>query len=384
MFNRLPTAWLQLKAEKIRLLIAIAGISFAVILIFMQLGLRNALFESSVRLHNNLQGDVFLINPRSNALVAMESFTERRLGQVLAFDEVEFVCPIYVDFAQWKNPDTKKTRNIFVIGFDVRYSVFSLPGVKNNLDKLRFPDTLLFDVASRPEFGKISQKFEEGKTIYTELRRRNVKVAGLFQMGASFGADGNLITSDLNFLRIFTSRRKGLIDIGVIKLQQGKNVEDLVKKIRNLLPKDVKVLSKQDFINFEKTYWQTSTAIGFIFDLGVIIGLIVGIVIVYQILYTDVSNHLAEYATLKAIGYTQTYLLSVVFQESCIIAVLGYIPGLFLSLALYKLTRNATLLPIAMELTRGLFVLKLTFMMCFTAGFFAMRKLKYADPADIF
>jgi putative ABC transport system permease protein len=107
-------------------------------------------------------------------------------------------------------------------------------------------------------------------------------------------------------------------------------------------------------------------------------------VIVYQILYTDVSDHLAEYATLKAMGYTDTYLLGVVFQEAILLAGLGYIPAFALAVLLYDLTANATLLPIAMTFNRAVLVLLLAVSMCFISGAIAVRRLRAADPADIF
>jgi putative ABC transport system permease protein len=113
-------------------------------------------------------------------------------------------------------------------------------------------------------------------------------------------------------------------------------------------------------------------------------GFVVGTVIVYQILYSEVSDHLAEYATLKAMGYTQTYLLIVVFQEALILATIGYIPGFTFGMILYTMARNATLLPILMTTSRALMVLTLTILMCFISGGIAVRKLRSADPADIF
>lgn len=380
----IPLAWLQLVREKIRLLVALAGIAFAVILMFMQLGFRDALFDSTVRLHTQLQTDIVLISPQSESLVAMESFSQRRLYQALGFEGVELISPLYLDFDFWKNPQTRGTRSILVIGTDPEDRVFDLPGVEQSLDRIKLPDIVLFDQNSRAEFGPIPTEFNQGKTITTEVGGRRVTVGGLFELGASFAADGNLITSDLNFLRLFDERLKGLIDIGLIQLKPGMNPEQVVKDLQAGLPKDVEVLSKQGFIEFEKNYWATSTAIGFIFTLGTAMGFIVGTVIVYQILYTDVSDHLAEYATLKAMGYPDFYFFSVVFQEALILSVLGYIPGFAICLGLYDLTRDATALPIAMTLSRGLNVLILTVLMCCVSGVIAVRKVQTADPADIF
>ncbi|TRU07980.1 MAG: FtsX-like permease family protein [Microcystis sp. Msp_OC_L_20101000_S702] len=387
--TKLATAWLQLKHQKVRLLVALSGVIFSVVIIFMQLGIRDALFDSAVRFHQSLQGDIFLISPRSTALIAMKSFPERRLLQSLAFDEVDYVSPIYLDFAQWKNPNTRNYwRNIFVLGINLRYPVLNLSGITENIEKLKMPNTVLFDQGSRSEFGTIAQDFRRDGSVSTELGNpngnRKVNVVGLFQFGTSFGSDGNLVTSHINFLRIFDNRQKGFIDVGLIKLKPDQDIQKTLEKLRKYFPKDVRVLSKSEFVNFEKKYWQTSTAIGFIFNLGVALGIIVGVVVVYQILYTNVSEHLSEYATLKAMGYRHRYLLSMVLQQAFLIAVLGYIPGFLIANIQYEFTKNATLLPVNMSLDRAVFVFILTLVMAFVSGATAVKKLQDADPADIF
>ncbi len=381
---KIPLAWLQLSRERMRLLVAIAGISFADILMFMQLGFRDALFDSAVTLHKNLQGDIFLISPQSTATIAMKSFPARRLYQTRGFEGVKSITPVYMDFGLWKNPETRATRSILILGFNPTQSILNLPGITNNLNKIKLPDVVLFDDASRPEFGPIRQWVKQGKDVTTEVRSRRIRIGGLFTLGASFGADGNIVTSDLNFLRLYPLREKGLIDIGIIKLEPEASLKDVIKNLKQNLPNDVKILSKEEFVEFEKKYWETSTAIGFIFALGTTMGFIVGIVIVYQILYTDVAAHLPEYATLKAMGYRTRYLLIVVFQEALILSILGYLPGCILAIGLYNLTRGATQLPMVMTLARAVIVLILTIIMCSISGAIAIRKLQAADPADIF
>ena len=386
MIRKIPLAWLQLTREKTRLAVALAGIAFADILMFMQLGFRDALFEGNVQLHKSLKGEIVLINPQSEALLSMETFSQRRLYQALAVKEVKSVHPIYVDFTGWKNPQTQKLRSIQVVGFNPKEHVFNLPGIQQNVEKIKLRDVLLFDRGSRAEFGEVATNIDQGKTIITEVGGRQIKVKGTFQLGTSFGADGNLITSDLNFIRLFNNerRKQGLIDIGLIKLKPGANTEVVLENLRNYLPKDVKVLSKQEFIDFEKSYWASSTPIGFIFAFGTVIAFIVGTVIVYQILYSEVSDHLPEYATLKAIGYTQNYLLFVIFKEALILACLGYMPGFAFAIFQYKMASDATLLPIVMTGSRAVLVLILTILMCSISGVIAVRKLRSADPADIF
>ncbi|MBV6627628.1 MAG: ABC transporter permease DevC [Rivularia sp. (in: Bacteria)] len=381
---KLPLAWLQLKREASRLAVALAGIAFADVLMFMQLGFRDSLYYSNVRFHNSLQGEIVLINRQTSAILSMKRFSQKRLYQALDLESVESVHPIYVDYTSWKNPQNGIPRNLLVIGINPQHNIFALPGLKQNLNKIQLPNVVLYDRSSRREYGPVVAQFEQGNDVKAEVRRKLVKVGGLFTLGASFGSDGNLITSDLNFLRIFVNRQPGLIDIGLIKLKPGADANLVAQQLRSYLNDDVKVLTKQEFVDFEKNFWASSTAIGFIFTLGTIMGFIVGTVIVYQILYTEVSDHLVEYATLKAIGYSHNYFLVVILQEAFILAVLGYLPGLAFALFLYEQARAATLLPVFMSYSRAVMVLFLTILMCFISGTIAVRKLKSADPADIF
>jgi putative ABC transport system permease protein len=379
-----PLAWLQLKHAKVRLIIAILGISFADILMFMQLGFKDSLFDSSVILHQRLNGDLFLVNPQSNSIVAMRNFSKQYLYKSLAVEGVASASPVYLEFAFWKNPFNYTSRAILVLGVNPRYQTFNFLESANNLNILKMQDVILFDRQSRPEYGAIPEKFKLKKSvIHVELRERRIRVGGLFQLGTSFSSDGNVLTSDLNFIRIF-KRDIDLIEIGVIKLKPHADLLTTQKVIRQFLPQNIIVLTHEEFMNSEKKYWQNSTAIGFIFSLGTAMGFMVGVVIVYQILYANVADHLSEYATLKAMGYGDYYFLNVVLQEAIILAFLGYMPGLLMSIFLYSLTASATSLPLIMTFTKIVTVFVFTVFMCFFSGVIAMNKLKEADPADCF
>ena len=384
MSRKLFLAWLQLSRERVRLLVALAGIGFAVILMFMQIGFQAALYKSATRVHESINADLVLINPRSRALISMNNFSRRRLYQALSFDGVESINSVYVGLGTWKSPESSRDRAILVLGIDPTKITLHIPEINQYLAQLKLEDVAILDRISRPEFKPFITEVAQGKVITPEINGRRIKVVGLFTVGSSFGSDALLITSDVNFLRIFKSRDPGEISIGLIKLKPGVNIETVAQDIKKNLPNDIQVLTHDEFVEFEKTYWQKNTAIGFVFTLGTIMGFIVGSVIVYQVLYTNVTDHLAEYATLKAMGYRDIYLLKMVFQEAIILGVLGYIPGFAITLGLYDLTKKATSLPMAMDIGRGLMVLILTILMCFISGAIAVRKLQAADPADIF
>ncbi len=387
-FLGIPLPWLQLTREKPRLLVALAGVAFANLLLFIQFGLRDSLYDTAVQIHRHLQADLVLVNPGVNNLIDInypnQSIAKRRLEQVRAFEGIKSVSPLYSAFVVWKNPETRRSRPLIVFGFEPDKPAFALPEVTQQLDKLKLPDAVLFDRSSRLEFGPVAREFEQGKRVTTEVNNRKIKVAGLFTLGGSvFSSDGLLMTSELNFRRI-TSRSLDKPSLGLIKLEPGVDAQRVRARLASYLPGDVAVMTLEDFVNLEKKYWQDSSSIGYTFTLGAILGFIVGSVIVYQVLYSDVSTHLGEYATLKAMGYTNIYLLGIVFQEALLLSILGYIPGFFLSLGIYSLIVQSARLPIAMELGRAIIVFFLTVLMCILAGVLAVRKLREADPADIY
>ena len=384
MIKRVPLAWLQLTHHKGRFLIALAGVAFAVILMFMQLGFQDALYEDAITIHETLKADLILISPKSVALFGTSSFPLRRLYDALEVDGVATASPFYIGGGQWKNPQNQSSRGITILAFNPDKPVFNLAEINDDLDNIRRADVVLFDRLSRAEYGQIATEFSQGRSVSTEVNGRKIRVGGLFALGGGvMSADGLLISSDLNFSRI-RGDNLSEINLGLLALEQEANREQVRRQLMSNLPKDVKVMSKSEFLDFEQNYWKKSSPIGFIFSVGLSMGVFIGGVIVYQILYTDVTNHLAEYATLKAMGYNDGYLLMTVLQEALLLATLGFIPGLIISIGLYDLTKDAARLPMATNLERVVFILGLTVLMCFVSGAIAVRKLRAVDPANIF
>jgi putative ABC transport system permease protein len=375
---------MQLKKEKVRFLVAIAGVAFAALLMLMQLGFRSAMFESAVRYHTTLDYDVVLISAETTFLPNPVSFAKRRLYQTLGVEGVASIAPVYADPGIWKNPFTHVTRPLLVIGFDPDDRVLPLPDVQAQVDAIRLQDAVLFDGLSRPEFGPVATTVASNGPLSVELNNRRVQVVGTFRQGSSFGIDGSVLTSDANFLRIFPRRSPGLIDLGLIRLRPGADPDRVRDAIRELLPGDVRVFTRADYVKFERDYWDQTTPIGYVFGFGVLMAIVVGAIIVYQILFADVADHLAEYATLKAMGYPDRFLFAVVLEQAAILAALGFLPGAAAAWWLYGQAGQATRLPLELTPERAISVLGLTFGMCVVSGLLALRKLRGADPAEIF
>jgi putative ABC transport system permease protein len=385
MARAVPYAWLQLSHDRLKLLAAIGGIAFAIMLVFMQLGLRAALFDSSVRLHRGMDYDLVMLSPRTTFLAQTKSFPRNRLYQVAAFEQVASVVPVYVFLARYFYAGTPDThRKVLAIGIDPSAGSIRLTGVDEQRRDLQMPDTVLMDRYSRNEFYQAVADQQAGQRVELLLNDRTVTLSGLFDLGTSFGIDGSIITSDLNFQRIFPDRGPGLVELGLIRLHPGADLAEVQRQIIERIPDDVLVLTQDEYVQREVSYWNSSTPIGYIFTLGAVIGILVGLIIVYQILFADVQTHVAEYATLKAMGYTHGYLRGLVFKEAVILSVLGFIPALALSLLLYSQAAEATQLPMEMTWQRAALVFAVTVAMCCFSGMLAIRKLRGLDPAEVF
>lgn len=376
-------AWLLLTRQKMRFLIASAGISFACILIFMQLGFLEALFVGASKPHNLLNADLVLAHPKLQTFFSPKSFPRARLFQANGLAEVSSVSPLRLGTLQWRNPETHQLRAILIFGVDPNRTSFTIPEVQDSLPALKRFRRVLFDQASRAEYGDIARLLKGG-TVEVELNNKVVTVAGLFKIGASFAADGTVITSDTTYPFIFGQKNSNEVELGLIKVKTDANIDSVKKSLDRMFGREVAVYTKAQFAEVEKRYWSESTGVGFIFGLGVVVGFIVGVVVVYQILHSDVADHLQEYATLKAMGYTDNYLLQVVFKESIILSLTGFIPSYAIALLLYRLAEESTSMPIFMTNERGALVYVLAATMCLISASIALQKLRQADPAEVF
>lgn len=380
----LPIGWLQLRHRPLRLLVALLGISFAVLLIMMQLGFRSALFESAVRYHERLNYDIALFSTDSVFIVRPQPFSIRRLYQALGDADVTAVSPLYIFPAVWKNPWNNDRRSISAYGFNPEDPILDTPGFEEHRRKLRKHDVVLFDARSRPEFGPVADAVSGGEAVVTEVNDREIEVVGLFEMGTSFGIDGAIMTSSDNWLRLFPERSRNDIQLGLIELREGADANAARDRLRAYLPRDVLVMTKADFVEREKEYWNSATPIGYIFAFGAIMGFVVGAIIVYQILFADVSEHLNEYATLRALGYPNRFVSGIVIQQAVILGVLGFLPGLAAVAWLYGKAAAATNLPLYVTSDRSLTVFIMTLAMCAISALLALRKVRRLDPAEVF
>lgn len=384
LLGRLPIGWLQLTHNRTRLVAALAGVAFANILILMQLGFLGALIGSIRLPYDQMQADILISASDMNTLVDGSPLPRQRMFEALAVEGVIAVAPLYYGKIDWKQPDGT-IRALDTFGIDPERQSFRQPAIDDRRAEMTMLDIALIDRRTRNVRKEVFAAIDAGHPLTFEVKGRTVSVVGTFEIGGGFSADGCLIVSDQTFLRLFPQRAAGAPNHILVTLAPGANVADTVTRLRTILPDyDSMVRTVDEAAAKDQSFQTTQRPIGLVFGFGIVIGVLVGIIIVYQVLSTDVADHIKEYATFKAIGYRQCFFLSIIFEEALILAIFGFIPGVITSIALYAIVASVTGLPLAMTVARAMGVLLATIVMCTLSGAIATRRLARANPADLF
>jgi putative ABC transport system permease protein len=373
-----PLAWLNLLHQRTRSIVAVAGVAFAVVLVLLQLGFLDSVRQTATRVYDHLDFDLLLVSPEYLHLSKAGTIDRARLAQVASQPGVIGTSALDVGLQLWRNVETGQRRGILVLAFDPTERVMALADVQEQQHRLEKADAVLVDRLSRSEFGP------KCEGVSTEVGRRTVHVAGEFALGTGFSADGALITSASTFRRLLPQHGPRQMSLGLVRLAIGEDADRAAARLRANLPRDVQVMTRGEIAAHERRHWVTKTSVGIIFGFGVFVALLVGTAIVYQVLSSDIASRLAEYATLKAMGYSRGYLSRLVFDQAMILAVAGFLPGLVLAELLYQVTERMTHIPIQMTLGRACAVLLLSAVMCGVSGWASLAKVHSADPADLF
>ncbi len=410
-----PLACLNLLHNRVRTAVAIAGVTFAVVLMFMQLGFLQAVIASAEIVYDDLNFDICIRSKDYLLLSDARSFPAARLHQIEGVEGVREVIPCDIGLQLWRIPRempertlmeqmlsiTPQTipgagrsliaqqgekRSVLVIGVRRGDRVFKDQATHESVQQhLLTPEHVVIDTTTRPEYGaKNSREFgPEDVGEQTEINGQRVIIGGLFTRGSGLAASGTVIINERGFDRLILPSDRERVTLGLVNLKPNTDGNAVAAYLNKTFP-DVEAVTREKVIKDETEYWTEETNYGLIFRTGVVIALIVGTAIVYQVLASDISSLLPEYATLKAMGYGNAYLSRVVLQQAILLAVMSLIPGWLIAVGLYALTSSVAAIPVQMTLTNVLFVCVLTLAMCSASGIAAMRKAFQAEPAELF
>ena len=377
-----PLAWRNLVANRPRLLRSSGGIAFAVLLMLMQLGFERAFFNASLDLLQLLDGDIFLQSARKYRFATRDPFPGSGLETARSVAGVASAWPLYAAWFDvfWKNPSDGKIFLVRTLGFDPDQPVLRLPEVEGNPELLHERDTVLVDRDARSFLGM------DPVPSQSELNGLTVRVAGSFALGPNFESDGTVVVGDQTFAQLLPGPGGGPpgVELGVIKLRPGFDLVTAQQAIRVKLPPTIAVMTKDQLLELERNFQADVSSAGPIFAMGTLVGFVVGMLIAYQVIYTDLSEQLPQYATMKAIGYRTRYLIRVVLEQAAVSGLAGWVPAWLFSLLLYRVVGAVAFLPMRMTWNIALTSLVLTLGMCLISAIIAVRRVIALDPAEVF
>lgn len=382
--GRLPIGWLQLSHSRGRMIAAVSGVAFADILVFVQLGILGALNQSTIAPYDLFRADIMISSADSNTLTDGSNVARSRMFQALGVPGVRDATPLFLANLEWQREDGD-TSTLQTFGLSPDQPEFAAPDVAPRISDLRLEDRVLLDRRTRGLPSGVLDGVSSQAPYPFELNGTTVWAVGTLEVGGGFSADGTLYVSDQTFLELFGNRASGAPNHILVFVEDGIDPTVVVERLRQVLPADsVKVAEKAEAAAADLAYQTTERPTGVIFGFGVAIGIVVGLVIVYQVLSTDVADHLREYATFKAIGYPQRFFLGIVLEEAVVLALFGFLPAVAIAIGLYAAMSAATGLPLSMDAARAISVLFGTLVACALSGALATRRLASADPADLF
>jgi putative ABC transport system permease protein len=375
---RLALAWRILAHDKGRTALAVAGVFLAILLVFVQLGFFSAVPRGGMLLYDRTRFDLLIASKRYEYQVQPGEFPLRQLNKAKTAPEVALAAPLYFGSAKWRRGEDGWAPDVFVIGLDPRDPIFANEDINRQLVVLDRADTVLVDSATRPMFGPLTA----GRAV--EIDSDHVKIGGSYVLGTGFMGLGVILVSTQDFVRLFPFRNLGQINLGLIQLKPETDLDHAAMSLRKLLGDDIRVFTRPELEAHETAYWTNRTSVGLLFGSGLIISFIVGVMVVYQILATQVSRQLPQFATLKAVGYGNRFLDGTVVTMALLIVLAGFVPALAAAMGVYAVIREETLLPAEMSGTRIAAVFAAALVMAAASALLSIGSLRRADPADLF
>ena len=382
-FGRLPIGWLQLTHNRTRFAAALAGVAFANVLIFVQLGIMNSMASATLRPYEFFQADLMISATDANALTDGGNVARQWLLQALADPDVTDGMGLFLANVPWDRGDTDISLTTF--GIDPVKPDFITPEIAGDLSRLRVQDSVILDRLARGLPRDEAAAIRPQTPLRFETQGRSVTAYATFAGGGGFGGDGYMLASDQTFLALFPARSSAAPDHILLRLRPGARPETVAARLNvQLAEGNLRIRPYAEAAKDDLRYQQTKRPTGIIFGFGVLIGVLVGLVIVYQVLSSDVADHLREYATFKAMGYGPRFFLGIILEEALVLGVMGFVPGLLVGGTILTLMGKITTLPLAMTPAMAISVFLGTLVFSALSGAIATRRLAAADPADLF
>lgn len=370
-----PLARRNLFHDKVRLVVTVTGIVFAVVLIVVELGLFVGFTETTSSLIDHSGADLWVTSRHVPYVELGVPFSERKLYQVRAVPGVQEAQKMISHWTQWKRADGRQ-ESVQIIGIDPN-SGLARPWnlVRGTEQDLKRPDAVIMDEIYQQKLGvsHVSELFEIGG--------HRARVVGFTHGIRSFTTSPYVFTTFKNAQNFANIPEDQTIFI-LVKVAPGANIEQVRHGILGNV-KNVEVFTSREFSRMTQFYWMFTTGAGVAVLLAAALGLVVGFVVVAQTIYATTVDHLKEFGTLKAMGAPNLYVYKVIITQAAISAVMGYALGMLVSALVVRASQSggaAILMPWPMAV--GMFFL--TLLMCVSAALVSINKVTRLDPAMVF
>ena len=370
-----PLARRNLFHDKVRLIVTVTGIVFAVVLIVVELGLFVGFTETTSTLVDHSGADLWVTSQHVPYVELGVPFSERKLYQVRAVPGVQEAQKLNSRWSQWKRADGRQ-ESVQIIGFDPDSSLgrpWNL--VEGSVEDLKRPDAIVMDEIYKQKLGAthVGELFE--------INGRRARLVGFTHGIRSFTTSPYVFTTFKNSEN-FTNVPDDQTIFILVKIAPGASVAQVRQGILSNV-KDVEVFTSHEFSRMTQFYWMFTTGAGVAVLLAAVLGLVVGFVVVAQTIYATTVDHLKEFGTLKAMGAPNSYVYKVIITQATISAVMGYVLGMIVSAFVVRASQSggaAILMPWPMAV--GMFFL--TLLMCVSAALVSINKVTRLDPAMVF
>jgi putative ABC transport system permease protein len=370
-------AWRNLVHDGVRLTVTLIGIAFSTILIGLQLGMLLNFMHTTSTIVDHAHADLWVAAHGVRTVDLATPLEKRRRFQSLDVDGVSIAEPYLLQFAFWKKADGIR-ETVIIVGVD--------PHAEMGLPWAMLPDRSIHDALSAPDGVIIDRLYAEKLGVdsldqLVEINDHRARVTGFTDGIRTFTQSPYVFTS-LRNARQLSNRNDEDITYVLIRLAQDQPA-DSVRRVLSARMPDVDVLTPGEFSNKSRNYWLFTTGAGTTMIGSSILALLVGVVIVAQTLYASTMDRLPEYATLRAMGGTRTYLYKIVVKQAVIGGLLGYLIGIVVVVILAYLARESSASP-EIPLWLALSIGVTTVLMCVAASLVSVNKVTSIDPAKVF
>ncbi len=365
-----------IRYDKVRSLLTLLGVIFAVTLIFSQIGIYLGLMEASSVLIDNTPGDIWVSSKNSRNFDFAQPIPEYLYYQVLATSGVQWAEKLVVAWHIIKQKDGGREQ-VEIVGFNPDTGVGGPWNLRSgDIHMLKNGNFFIVDASAMKRLGWI----EVGE--YRDVGSRRLQLVGISEGIKSFTTAPFIFTSYSLAQRLVEYVGQDSTVFIIAKVRSEYRVQEVVEAMRQRFP-GVDVYTKEDFSYKTRMYWTIETGVGFSFLLTIIVSFFVGMLIVGQTIYNSTVEHLKEFGTMKALGAENSDIYHIIFAQAILNALAGYIASLviaLISVRLYDMTGMAMVVTWQV----ALIMLALTIVMCLLAAVLSIRKIRTIDPAILF